>query len=104
MNMNKGFVRQNANNYPEMLQSQEFAHKPPIGSIFSFYDTNLNRYIFNLVTKENYYVNPTYYNLSIALHTLRFVILQHNIRSINLPTYGCGLNQLSKKKCFTTNY
>ena len=80
-----------------MLQSQEFAQKPPIGSVISFYDTNLNQYIFNLVTKENYYDKPTYYNLSVALYTLRFVILKHNIRLINLPKLGCGLDQLSGK-------
>ena len=97
MKMRKGFAWLIANNYPEMLKSQEFAHKPPIGSIFSFYDTTLNRYIFNLVTKENYYDKPTYYNLSGALHTLLFVTLEHNIRSINLPKFGCGLNQLFEK-------
>ena len=97
MKMSKGLTWQIVKYYPEMLQSQEFAQKPPIGSVISFYDTNLNRYIFNLVTKENYYYKPTYYNLSVGLHTLRFVILKHNIRSINLPKFGCGLDQLSEK-------
>ena len=104
MKMSKGLARQIVNYYPEMLQGQEFAQKPPIGSIISFYDTNLNRYIFNLVTKENYNDKPTYYNLSVALHTLRFVIWKHIICSINLPKFGCGPNQLFGKKCFTTNY
>ena len=103
MKIIKGLARQIVDYYPEMLQSQEFAQKPPIGSVISFYDTNLNRYIFSLVTKENYNDKPTYYNLSVALHTLRFVIWKHNIRSINLPEFGCGPNELSEKKCFT-NY
>ena len=97
MKMSKGLARQIVNYYPEMLRSQEFAQKPPIGSVISFYDTNLNRYIFNLVTKDNYYDKPTYYNLSVALYTRGFVILMHNIRSISLPKLVCGLDQLSGK-------
>ena len=97
MKMDKSLARQIANNYPKMLQSQEFEHKPPIGSIFSFYDTTLNRNIFNLVTKRSYYDKPTYYKLSVALLTLRFAIWKHNILLINLPKFGCGLNQLSEK-------
>ena len=103
MKMSKGLARQIVNYYPEMLQSQEFAQKPPIGSVISFYDTNLNEYIFNLVTKENYYDESTYYNFSVALHTLRFVILKYHIRTISLPKPGYGLDRLSGK-CFTTNY
>ena len=97
MKTSKGLAWQIVNYYPEVLQSQELAQKPPIGSVISSYDTNLNRYIFNLVTKDNYYDKHTYYNLSVALHTLRIVILKHNIRSINLPKLGCGLDQLSEK-------
>ena len=97
MKMDKGFKRQDSYNYPEKLQSQEFAHKPPIGSMFSLYETTLNRYIFNLITKGNYYDKTTYYHLSVVLHTLRFVMLKHNKSSINLPKFGCGLNQLSEK-------
>ena len=82
MKMGKVLARETANNYPEMLQSGEFAQKPPIGSVF-FYDTSLNRYIFNVVMKENFYDKLTYYTLSVALHTLRFVILTHNILSLN---------------------
>ena len=94
--MGTGLAWQFANNYPEMLQSQKFANKP-IRSVFSFYDTTLKRYIFNLVTKENYSDKPHYYNLSVALHTLQFVVLKHNIHSINLAKFGCGLDQLSEK-------
>ena len=96
--MGKGFVRQIAYYYPEIPQSQVFARKPPIGSVLSFYDTSLNRYIFSLVTKENYYNKSTYYSLSVAFHTLRFVILKYHIRSISLPKPGYGLDRLSGKK------
>ena len=96
MKMSKGLARQIVNYYPEMLQSQEFAQKPPAGSVISFYDTNLNRYIFSLVTKENHYDKPTYYALSVILHTLRISILKHNIRSMSIPKLGCGLDRLSE--------
>ena len=41
MKMSKGLAWQIVNYYTEMLQSQEFAQRPP-GSVISFYDTNLN--------------------------------------------------------------
>ena len=97
MKMGKGFARQIAYYYPEIPQSQAFARKPPIGSVLSFYDTTLSRYIFSLVTKENYYDKSTYCYFSVALHTLRFVILKYHIRSISLPKPGYGLDQLSEK-------
>ena len=45
MKMGKGLARQINNSYPEMLQSQEFAQKPPIGFVFSFYDTTISIYL-----------------------------------------------------------
>lgn len=52
------------------------------------------RYIYYLVTKENYWDKPTYNNLRLSIQTLFISCVQHNIKSLSIPKLGCGLDKL----------
>ncbi len=72
----------------QFLKSQN----APIGG-FAFLKTDAN-YVFYLVTKEKYSGKPTYETLSLSLLNLRNFLLSNNIKEINMPRIGCGLDKL----------
>ena len=53
------------------------------------------RFVYNLVTKEKYSDSPTYNNLKLTLEKMRDHALEHNVKAINMPKIGCGLDKLN---------
>ena len=53
------------------------------------------RFIYNLVTKENYNDKPTYENLRHSITNMREHALKNNVEKISMPKIGCGLDGLS---------
>ena len=53
------------------------------------------RFIYNLVTKEVYSGKPTYESLRQCLEKTREHAVKNNVRNINMPRIGCGLDGLS---------
>ena len=52
----------------------------------------LNSY---LVTKEKYYLKPTYETLTSSLQAMKKHAQEHSVKRISLPLIGCGLDRLS---------
>ena len=93
--MSRGLASKVATFYPE-IQQAAFRHKRlPVGSVFAFYDPYDNRYIFNLVTKRNFYEKPTHEALEQAIINLRFMVQQYRLPRIILPKLACGLHGLN---------
>ena len=44
--------------------------------------------------KKHFYEKPTYHNLSVALRSLKSILLQQQITVIAFPKLGCGLDGL----------
>lgn len=53
-----------------------------------------NRYIYYLITKENYWNKPTYDTLRDTLLTMRDHMDAHGVKSLSIPRLGCGLDGL----------
>jgi O-acetyl-ADP-ribose deacetylase (regulator of RNase III) len=56
------------------------------------------RYIYYLVTKENYWGKPTYESIRKSLKNLFSLCLTHNVTSLSIPRLGCGLDKLQWSK------
>ena len=68
------------------------AKKTPVGGVVVLKEKD--RYIYNLVTKENYYQKPTYTALAMSLEAMKLHALTHNVKKICMPQIGCGLDNL----------
>ena len=53
-----------------------------------------DRFIYNLVTKKNFWEKPTYENLQKSLRAMQNHAFQHNVKEICMPKIGCGLDKL----------
>ena len=51
--------------------------------------------VLNLITKRNYWEKPTYNTMQSALHAMRDITIQNNIKHIAMPAIGCGLDRLN---------
>jgi len=51
--------------------------------------------VFNLITKQNYWLKPTYATLTIALEKMKSIALEKGIGKIAMPIIGCGLDRLN---------
>lgn len=56
------------------------------------------RYIYYLVTKENYWNKPTYDNFRNSIKNLFILCEKHNVKSLSIPKLGCGLDRLQWDK------
>jgi O-acetyl-ADP-ribose deacetylase (regulator of RNase III) len=54
--------------------------------------------IFYLVTKEKYYLKPTYESLTNCLKELAEECIRLNIKHLAMPKIGCGLDKLKWQK------
>ena len=68
------------------------AKKTPVGGVVVLKEKD--RYIYKLVTKENYYQKPTYTALAMSLEAMKLHALTHNVKKICMPQIGCGLDNL----------
>jgi len=57
-----------------------------------------SRYIYYLVTKENYWWKPTYDSLRNSIRNLFILSKKHNVKSLSIPKLGCGLDGLQWAK------
>ncbi len=57
-----------------------------------------SRTIFYLVTKEKYYLKPTYESLTNCLRELAEECIRLDIKKISMPKIGCGLDNLNWQK------
>lgn len=60
--------------------------------------TESNRFIYYLVTKENFFDKPTYENLYFSLCCLKQHIVNNEVKHLAIPALGCGLDKLSWPK------
>lgn len=51
--------------------------------------------VFNLVTKDKFFHKPTYSTLSHALHHMKKIALENDVKHIAMPLIGCGLDKLN---------
>ena len=51
--------------------------------------------IFNLITKSKSSGKPTYHTLIASLNSMREIIIKEEIKYLNIPKIGCGLDRLS---------
>lgn len=55
--------------------------------------------VFNLITKKNYWMKPTYDTLKSALNAMKTMVKNNpNVNKIAMPKIGCGLDGLSWSK------
>lgn len=52
------------------------------------------RFIYYLVTKEKYFMKPTYASLRSSLVAMKDHCVSHSVRHISMPRIGCGLDLL----------
>lgn len=57
-----------------------------------------NRYIYYLVTKENYWHKPTYDSIRKCIKNLFILCEEHGVTSFSIPKLGCGLDRLQWEK------
>jgi O-acetyl-ADP-ribose deacetylase (regulator of RNase III) len=53
-----------------------------------------NRFVYYLITKENYWNKPTYNDLRATLIEMKNHALSNNVKAISMPRLGCGLDGL----------
>lgn len=54
----------------------------------------IGRNVYHLVTKNKYYMKPTYETLKESLLKMKEIIIENNEKKIAMPKIGCGLDQL----------
>ena len=90
--MKKGIAHQIHKQHPAV---QHRTDKVPPGHVFFYYDTLNTRFIYNLITKYQFFEKPTYYELNRCLRSLAILTQKHNLDKIALPRLGCGLDKLN---------
>ena len=68
--------------------------KATVGSALPYWNPESNNFIYNLVTKSNFYEKPTLDNLQISLENMRGHALLNIVTKISMPKIGCGLDKL----------
>lgn len=61
-------------------------------------DCILEGRVLNLITKERYYMKPTYENIEKALLIMAILCVEKGITKIAMPKIGCGLDGLQFDK------
>ena len=81
--------------YPELQQMRNMSlNLFPPGSLVIYFDQQHQRFIYNLVTKRNFFNKPTYETLELSLQALKQHLKLHNIHELAFPKFGCGYDQL----------
>ena len=92
-----GIAKEFQNRYPNMvnkLRAHISQNRIKTIPIVLSYKIGPNRYIFNLVTKEEYWQKPTYDTLGPTLVQMKNYCIYNNINKIAMPLIGCGLDRL----------
>lgn len=68
------------------------------GKVCTGPDCVLIENVFNLVTKEFFYLKPTYKTLKISLEKMKQIVIEKNVKKIAMPMIACGLDRLEWQK------
>ncbi|TMW43380.1 hypothetical protein DOY81_011540 [Sarcophaga bullata] len=94
MKMGKGIAVKFRNKFGRIHILQQQNVKP--GGVAFL--TDKNRFIYNLVTKQNSWGKPTYQLMHSSLSSMREHMLKHNVTKLAMPKIGCGLDGLAWPK------
>lgn len=98
--MGKGIARTFRTLYPDMpkkIKSYMKLQNKHYPCSIAYEDIN-GRFIFNLITKQNYWDKPSYKSLRISLEELKRHLCILGINKIAMPKIGCGLDRLKWEK------
>lgn len=72
------------------------AHKPKIGDalILKREHNGSTRFVYYLITKQNYWDKPSYSSLRLTLEQLKEHCMTNNVTELAMPRIGCGLDGL----------
>ena len=89
--MGKGLASTIACCYPELQELKKLPiNNFPPGSLVTYIDQQHQRFIYNLVTKRQFFHKPTYSTLEMSLHAIKQHLQRHNIHDLAIPKLGCG--------------
>ena len=66
-----------------------------LDQVFPFWESSSRRYIYNLVTKENFSDKPDLQTLATTLQNMQAHATMHGVSTIAIPEIGCGLDQMN---------
>ena len=90
----KGLASTLACCYPELQELRKLPiNSFPPGSLVTHFDQH-QRFIYNLVTKRQFFQRPTYETLELSLHALKRHLKRHDFHELAIPKLGCGYDQL----------
>ena len=92
--MAKGLARQVKSWYPAAPSAIKLRYPPNIGSVLVYFDPQIERYLFSLVTKNQNYHKPTYESVLASLYELREVVIDAGIQHLSLPKLASGCDKL----------
>ena len=100
--MGKGLASTIACCYPDLQELRKLPKNNfPPGSLVTYFDQQHQRFIYNLVTKRQFFQKPTYETLELSLQALKQHLKRHNIQKLEIPKLGCGYDQLHWPKVFS---
>ena len=86
--------------YPELEELRPKYRNLKAGSLTAHFSSQNGNWNYNLATKNNHYVKPTYYNLRKSLCCMKSHMLTYGVKETNLPQIGCGLDKLEWARVF----
>jgi hypothetical protein len=102
LKMGAGIARQFIGRYGtiqrDVLQKENKNKNINIGKTLKSYVVNPQFVAYHLVTKESYWLKPTYKSLLSALEDLHAQCVDDDIRLLVIPRLGCGLDKLEWSK------
>ena len=69
-----------------------YSQSPRVGGVV--YLKRRSNFIYYIVTKEFFYQKPQLNDYFAAIHSLRDLILSHNVTELAIPQLGCGLDRI----------
>ena len=92
--MSKGFAQFLSERVPQLRRNCRRANLLK-DKVFPFWDSSSRRYIYNLVTKEQYSDKPELQSLATTLQNTQAHATRHGVSTIAIPKFGCGLDQMN---------
>ena len=66
-----------------------------VGQVFPFWDSTGRRYLYNFVTKRQFFDKPDLPTLLTTLEAMKSHAAMHGVSTIAIPKIGCGLDQMN---------
>ena len=99
--MSAGIATQFVRLHPELAKLGPNYRTLKAAFLIAHFSSQNGNWIYNLVTKNSHYDKPTYYNLRKSLCRMKSHMLTYEIKEINLPQIGCGLDKLEWARVFS---